>query len=73
MSTEHLGTRIRAIRKRQGLTLGELGARINVRDNTLSRWETGHRRMSAERVEQVAAALGVPVSELYGEDGSAGD
>ena len=58
------GQRLRHARRARGLTLADLGARVGRTPSVLSLIENGKREPRLSLVEQLAAALGVPVSEL---------
>jgi predicted transcriptional regulator/DNA-binding XRE family transcriptional regulator len=58
------GQRLRHARRARGLTLAELGARVGRTPSVLSLIENGRREPRLSLVEQLAAALSVPVSEL---------
>jgi XRE family transcriptional regulator, fatty acid utilization regulator len=58
------GRRLRHLRRSRGLTLAELGNRVGRAPSVLSLLENGHREPRLSLVEQLAAALSVPVAEL---------
>src|SRR5487761_1356711 len=58
------GQRLRHARRARGLTLAELGARVGRAPSVLSLIEYGKREPKLTLVEQLASALGVPVTEL---------
>ncbi len=58
------GQRLRHLRRAQGLTLTELGERVGRAPSALSLLENGRREPKLSLIEQLAAALSVPVSEL---------
>jgi predicted transcriptional regulator/transcriptional regulator with XRE-family HTH domain len=58
------GQRLRHARRAKGLTLADLGAKVGRTPSVLSLIENGKREPRLSLVEQLAAALGVPVSEL---------
>lgn len=59
------GERIRAARKRAGLTQMELSARLgNTSNSTVAQWETGTRPPGMRSIEALAKAIGCPASEL---------
>jgi XRE family transcriptional regulator, fatty acid utilization regulator len=58
------GQRLRHLRRARGLTLAELGERVGRTPSVLSLIENGRREPRLSLVEQLAAALGVPVTEL---------
>jgi transcriptional regulator with XRE-family HTH domain len=59
-------TRIRDVRKQRGLTLAEVAGRCRpaTTAQTIGRLETGMRTVSVGWLNRIAAALGVPPSEL---------
>jgi transcriptional regulator with XRE-family HTH domain len=69
-----LARRIRALRERRGLTQEDFAARCGISVSFASLLERGERSPSYETLLQVAAALGLPLSELFRleEDGDAG-
>ena len=62
-----LAERICKARKRK-MTQTELAERIGVSDSTVRRWEAGTRTPNAEDIKIMANVLGVPLSELIGEE-----
>jgi len=63
------GEFIRQMRLKKGLTQEELGESLNVKKSTISRWESGERRITLENIRNIAQALGFPLSALeHGED-----
>jgi transcriptional regulator with XRE-family HTH domain len=58
------GQRLRYLRRSRGLTLSELGERVGRAPSALSLFENGRREPKLSLIEQLAAALAVPVSEL---------
>ncbi len=61
------GEKIRGERKRMGLTQTELGARLGVQKNAVSKWERGRVEPGAAKVRAMAALFGVPAAELMGD------
>lgn len=61
---ESLGERLHRLRKLRGLTQGELAAQLGVSKPTVWAWEQGRARPIEERLEAIADALGVNVSDL---------
>jgi transcriptional regulator with XRE-family HTH domain len=61
--------RIRELREANGLTLRELAARAHLDVSTLSRLETGKRRLTLDHLPPLADALGVSTDELLGSPG----
>lgn len=58
------GQRLRHARRAKGLTLAELGEKVGRTPSVLSLIENGKREPRLSLVEQLAGALGVPVTEL---------
>ncbi len=56
--------RIRALRVAQGWSLDDLAARCFLSPSTLSRIETGHRRISLDQLSSLARALGTTLDHL---------
>ncbi|WP_299538588.1 helix-turn-helix domain-containing protein [uncultured Streptomyces sp.] len=57
-------TRIRGLRLAQGRSLDELAARCYLSPSTLSRIETGHRRISLDQLSSIARALDTTIDQL---------
>jgi len=58
--------RLRSLRLARGWTLDELARRSNVGASTISRLETGHRRLAIDNLADLARALETTVDELIG-------
>jgi predicted transcriptional regulator/DNA-binding XRE family transcriptional regulator len=58
------GQRLRHARRARGLTLADLGSRVDRAPSVLSLIENGQREPKLSLIEQLAAALSVPVSDL---------
>ena len=65
---EYVGPRLAAERQRHSLTLDQLAAASGISKAHLSRLESGERQPSLAVLLDLAAALGVPVSVLLGEE-----
>ena len=62
--------RLRTLRQARGWTLDDLAARSHVGASTISRIETGQRRLALDQLVVLARALEVPVDDLVaGDDG----
>lgn len=61
-----VGPRLRALRKRRGVTLGQLADETGISMSTLSRLESGGRRPTLELLLPLARAHRVPLDELVG-------
>ena len=58
------GERIRAARKKAGMTHGELAKRLNISFQSVAQWENDLRNPKLETLQKIASALGVPLSQL---------
>ena len=63
---ETIANRIANRRKALGLTQKALAEKLHVTDKTVSRWETGKQIPDALTMQDIAKALDMTVSELYG-------
>jgi transcriptional regulator with XRE-family HTH domain len=63
---ERVRRRLRELRLEQGLTLQQVSELANVDISTLSRLESGKRRLALDHLPGLAAALGVTVDDLLG-------
>ena len=73
---EHIGARIRAIRKAQGLTQDALAIRLGLTFQQIQKYERGINRISASRLFQIAQLLDASVSDFFeglGPDGEGPD
>ena len=70
---KQIGARIGAFRKMKGMSQGALGEAVGVTFQQIQKYENGTNRASAGRLQQIAGALGVPLSAFFdsvsGEDG----
>ncbi len=60
--------RIRSLRTSRGWTLDELARRSFISASTISRIETGHRRLAIDQLADLAKALETTVDELLGDE-----
>lgn len=72
-SPELIGKRVRSIRRRSGVTLEQLAERTSLNKGYLSRIESGEKSPSISTLLKLSAELGVPVSQLFGEEVDDGD
>ena len=63
--TLQIGKRIRAERKRIGLTLKQLGEKVGLSDSYLSQIENGRVNLNIITLESVSEALGIPMIALF--------
>ena len=60
--------RLRSLRLARGWSLDELARRSNIGASTISRLETGHRRLAIDQLADLARALGATVDEIIAGD-----
>lgn len=65
-----VGSRLRARRERDGLTLRELARRLGVSPSAISQVETGKSLPSVSRLYAIVTELGMSLDELFGHDAS---
>lgn len=57
---------LRALRRKCGITMKELGAKIGVAESTISQYETGKRQPDYETLLRIGEYFGVSVDYLLG-------
>ena len=55
---------LKSMRKAAGISQAEIAARLNVKQNTVSNWETGRRNPSYKQLKAMAAAYNCTVDDL---------
>ena len=65
--------RIREIRKALGLTMKELGEKVDAAESTISQYETGKRQPDNETLLKLGEVLDVSVGYLLGVEPREGD
>jgi len=68
----NVGLRLSTIRKARGLSQTALGKAIGVTFQQVQKYEKGQNRIGAGRLQTIARFLEVPLSDLYGEEGTQG-
>ena len=58
------GEMIKAARRKAGLTQKQLGERLGVSESAIAQHESGQRVPKLDTLQHIAAALGIPVTEL---------
>lgn len=61
----HVGKRVRHRRWMVGMTQQQLGDIVGIKFQQIQKYETGMNRISASRLWDISAALGVPVSFFF--------
>jgi len=64
-----VGRRIRELRKAKGLSLTQLAERADLNDKHLGLVERGEENLTLKSIRKIAAALEVPITELFPADG----
>ncbi len=62
------GFKIRRMREMMGKTQEELAKHLNLTHQAYSRMERGETGISTERLEKIAAALGIRIEDFYADD-----
>ncbi len=65
--------RLRSLRVARGWTIDELARRAHIGASTISRIETGHRRITLDHLVTLARALEIDLDELLADEASDGD
>lgn len=63
-----VGERIRAARKRAGMTLEEVSDKLGISYQSFAQWETGKRKPKYETLQRISDVLQVPVESLIHDD-----
>ena len=66
-----VGSRIRLLRQGAQMSQTDLAEQLGVTFQQVQKYEKGMNRIGAGRLTKIAAVLGIPVSELLGDDGAA--
>lgn len=66
---QHMGSRIRAIRKHIGLKLLDLETSTGIYDSEISRIERGLVKVEVQTVYRIAKALGVEIRDVFDYNG----
>lgn len=61
----HVGKRVRHRRWMVGMTQQQLADKVGIKFQQIQKYETGTNRISASRLWDIAAAMGVPVSFFF--------
>jgi transcriptional regulator with XRE-family HTH domain len=65
VSGAELGTRLRQLRKKNGLTQAQLACQIGIRQPDLSRMEKGEYRVSLDNLIKILGVFDVQISEFF--------
>lgn len=71
METKSLGERISQLRSSSGLTQKELGDKLNVTAQAVSKWENGLSEPDIDTLKRLSVIFGISVSELVEEEAHA--
>ncbi|NGT04246.1 helix-turn-helix domain-containing protein [Clostridium perfringens] len=64
-SSTTLGEKIRKYRKANGLTMKELGKKLDLSEQAISQYERNKREPNLKTLKKLSSALDVPISEFY--------
>ena len=59
-----VGEKIQVVRKEKGLSQKDLAEKLNIATGTIQQYEIGKRKVTIEKLMNIAFALGVPVGRL---------
>lgn len=62
---DRIGEKIYRLRKREGLSQEELGSRVGVTRQTVSKWETGTMCPESDKIKALSGVLGVSVDYFF--------
>lgn len=65
LTSKEIGFRVKQLRQRAGISQEKLAELVGVSTNQLQKYESGANMMNTEKLQQVAAALSVPVQEFF--------
>ncbi len=68
MGTQTLGERISQLRNNCGMTQKELGEKLNVSAQAVSKWENGLSEPDVDTIKNLCTIFGITVSELFDEN-----
>jgi len=64
-SHKQIGTEIKRIREAHGISQMELAEQVGVSFQQIQKYEKGINKISAERIQQIAKALGISVNTFF--------
>lgn len=62
---EHVGARLRELRKAAGLSQSTLGERLGITFQQIQKYERGTNRISASKLHEAAQVLGVTIADFF--------
>ncbi|HDD44919.1 MAG TPA: XRE family transcriptional regulator [Candidatus Desulfofervidus auxilii] len=65
ISNTEIGEKIRFFRKQKGLTQMQLAEKVGVSFQQIQKYEKGYDRICVERLQQIAQAIGIPISYFF--------
>jgi transcriptional regulator with XRE-family HTH domain len=75
LGADHLGSRLRALRRERGFSLRDLADRLGISVSAVSQIERGKLQPSVNRLIAIVSAMGVPLARVFDEtarDGASG-
>ncbi len=64
-TNKQIGIKVKRIREARGMSQMELAEEVGVSFQQIQKYEKGINRISAERIQQIARALGTPVNTFF--------
>ena len=64
-TNKQIGIKVKRIREARGMSQMELAEEVGVSFQQVQKYEKGINRISAERIQQIARALGTPVNTFF--------
>jgi transcriptional regulator with XRE-family HTH domain len=62
---KYVGSRVRQLRKKHGLSQSTLGAQLGITFQQVQKYEKGANRISSSRLQHIGEILGVPVPYFF--------
>lgn len=66
MSSKDIGAKIRSRRREMGLSQEQLAELLDVTYQQVQRYENGSKRLSVEKIQQIATVMVVPLDYFFG-------
>lgn len=64
ISTQQIGIQMKIIRQQKGITQEVLAEELNISQSSYAKLESGHTQITAERLQEIAVVLSVPLAEF---------
>jgi transcriptional regulator with XRE-family HTH domain len=67
LSSKEIGSKLKELRKRRGLTQEKLAEQIDVTFQQIQQYENGSNRLNTDKLQLIAKALSVPIGAFFNE------